>query len=237
MELVFAYLAGLLTLINPCVLPILPIVLGSALQQGRQGPLFLAAGMGLSFVSLGMLIATTGRSLGLTEELLSQVGAGFMLLFGAVLLLPRLSLGFERATAGFASTADRQLDRLPLTGARGQFLGGILLGAVWSPCIGPTLGGAVALASQGESLLWAGLIMSFFAFGVGTIIIGLGYGTGEVLQRRKFQLRHIASIAKPLMGAAFLLVGLMILFRVNHLIETWLLDILPYWLQDLSVAF
>ena len=54
MDLFFAYIAGLLTLINPCVLPVLPIVLATALNADRRGPIALAAGMSLSFVTLGM---------------------------------------------------------------------------------------------------------------------------------------------------------------------------------------
>ena len=102
MELVFAYLAGLLTLINPCVLPVLPIVLASALQAGKHGPLAVAAGMSISFVALGMLVATIGHSIGLTESLLSQVGAVLMMLFGIVLLVPQLNERFATATAGFS---------------------------------------------------------------------------------------------------------------------------------------
>ena len=72
MELILGYVAGLLTLINPCVLPILPVVLASSLQAGRAGPLALAAGMSLSFVALGLGISIAGRSLGLTEESVSN---------------------------------------------------------------------------------------------------------------------------------------------------------------------
>ena len=58
MELLLGYLAGILTLINPCVLPVLPIVLASALQVGRYGPIAVAAGLCVSFVTFGMLVAT-----------------------------------------------------------------------------------------------------------------------------------------------------------------------------------
>ena len=68
MEFIFAYGAGLLTLINPCVLPILPIVLATALNASRHGPLALAAGLSLSFVVLGMGVTVLGYSLGITEE-------------------------------------------------------------------------------------------------------------------------------------------------------------------------
>jgi len=237
MELVFAYLAGLLTLINPCVLPVLPIVLGSAVQANRHGPLALAAGMGLSFVVLGLSVALLGQSIGLTEERMAQIGASLMVLFGIVLLVPRLSHGFEYATAGFAARADRGLDSVDQSGLKGQFLGGVLLGAVWSPCVGPTLGGAIALAAQGESLFRAGSIMASFALGIGTIIIALGYGTRQLILRRQNAMRALAEKSKPIMGALLLLVGLMILFKLHHAIEAWALDVLPYWLQDLSVVF
>ena len=236
-ELLFGYLAGLLTLINPCVLPVLPIVLGSALQANRHGPLALALGMGLSFVSLGLFVAVAGRAVGLTEETLAQAGAVMMILFGIVLLVPRLSRGFELATAGMASRADSRMDNVDQSGLKGQFLGGMLLGAVWSPCVGPTLGGAISLASQGESLLMAGAIMTSFALGIGTIIVALGYGTRNVILGRQAQLRRLAGAAKPIMGIIFLLVGVMILFNFHHIIEGWFVDHLPYWLQDLSVVY
>ncbi|MFT4715174.1 MAG: cytochrome c-type biogenesis protein [Paracoccaceae bacterium] len=236
MELVFGYLAGLLTLINPCVLPVLPIVLGSAVQANKHGPLALALGMGISFVALGMFVALAGRAIGLTPELLAQIGAVMMMVFGVILLVPQFSRRFEMATDGIASQADTKLDSVDQSGLRGQFLGGVLLGAIWSPCVGPTLGGAISLASQGENVLWSALIMTSFAFGIGSVIVALGYGTRGVILQRQAAMRRIASAAKPIMGAVFLLVGLMIYFKINHIIESWLLDVLPYWLQDLSVV-
>ena len=86
-----------------------------------------------------------------TEEVLTNFGALLMVAFGLVLLVPRLSASFATATAGFAAQADTGMDRIGGTGLGGQFAGGALLGAVWSPCIGPTLGGAIALASENLS--------------------------------------------------------------------------------------
>jgi cytochrome c-type biogenesis protein len=235
MDLVFGYLAGLLTLINPCVLPVLPLVLGSAIQANKYGPIMMAAGMGISFVSLGLFVAVLGRSVGLTEQLTAQIGASFMVGFGIILVVPQFAHRFEAVTAGFSGSADEKMDGLDQSSLRGQFLGGVLLGAIWSPCVGPTLGGAISLASQGESILWSGLIMTSFAFGIGTIIVTLGYGTRNVIQRRQAHLRKIAAAARPVMGVLFILVGLMIITKFYRVIESWLLDIMPYWLQDLSV--
>ena len=235
MELIFAYGAGLLTLINPCVLPVLPIVLATALQASRFGPLALAAGMSLSFVVLGVAVSAFGRAVGLNADSIAQAGAVLMVLFGVVLLVPRASAVFSTATAGVAARADSGMDEIDRGSLSGQFVGGMLLGAVWSPCVGPTLGGAISLASQGESLLWATAIMLFFALGVSTIILALGYGARSALQKRQAAMRRFAAAARPMLGAIFIVVGLMLFFKWHYVIESYLLDIMPIWLQDLSV--
>ena len=237
MDLIFAYIAGLLTLINPCVLPVLPIVLATALTANPRGPVALAAGMSLSFVTFGMTIATIGRAIGLTEARLADAGAVAMLVFGAILLTPRLSARFETALAGVSARADATLARTDSGGLGGQFLGGLLLGAVWSPCIGPTLGGAIALASQGQSLVWAFLIMVAFALGVSTLILGIGLGGQDLIRSRAQSLRGLAARSKTILGVVFLGVGLMILFRLHHAFDRWALQVLPTWFTDLSITF
>ena len=236
MELAFAYAAGLLTLVNPCVLPVLPIVLAGALQASRWGPAALAAGMGLSFVALGLLVAAAGRSLGLTEETVSQAGAVLMVGFGLVLLVPAAGRGFALATAGVSTRADAGIGTLDRQGAGGQFLGGALLGAVWSPCIGPTLGAAISLASQGRGIAQAGAVMTAFAAGVATLILGIGYGLRTALSRNRALMMTIAARARPALGAVFVAVGLAILFRLHHAVEAWAVETLPAWLIDLSVS-
>ena len=236
MELVFAYGAGLLTLINPCVLPILPIVLATSLQSDRHGPLALAAGMSITFVALGLLVSAAGHSLGITPETVADAGAVLMVGFGLVILVPAFSARFATATAGMSAGADAQIDGIQDKGLRGQFLGGMLLGAVWSPCIGPTLGAAISLASQGQQLFNVALTMVFFAFGVSTIIIGLGYGARSAIMKRQALMRRIAKKSRAVMGITFVAVGLGLLFRVHHIIEAWALQNMPAWLVDFSVV-
>lgn len=236
MELILGYGAGLLTLINPCVLPILPIVLAGALQADRRAPVALALGMSLSFVLLGVTVAAFGRSIGLTPESLAQGAAVLMIGFGLILLVPQFSARFASATAGLSNSADARMAGLDQSSLTGQFAGGALLGAVWSPCVGPTLGAAIGLASQGQSLIWAGAIMAAFAMGVSTVILALSYGARSALQRRQAAMRVLAARARPILGAVFVAVGLGLFFNLHHVIEAAALDLLPLWLQDLSVA-
>lgn len=236
MELLLGYLAGLLTLINPCVLPVLPIVLATSLQVGRAGPLLLAAGMSVSFVVLGLTVAAAGQSLGLTEETVSKGAALAMVAFGAALLVPALGARFATATSGVSAQADRGMEGIDGSSGLGQFTGGLLLGAVWSPCIGPTLGGAIALASQGQDLIRAGAIMVAFSAGVSTLIVVIAYFAQNLLRQRREMFQRLAIAARPTLGMVFIAVGLAIWFGLHHDIEAWALDTLPYWLTDFSVS-
>ncbi len=235
MELVLGYLAGLLTLINPCVLPVLPIALASSLQKDQRGPLALALGMSVTFVIVGVSVSAVGPSLGVDDESVSRAGAALMIVFGSVLLIPQLHNRFSLATAGVAESADTTISGLDQTGLKSQFLGGVLLGGVWSPCIGPTLGGAISLASQGGNLWWAGAVMTSFALGISTIILVLAYGARESIRKRQNSLRGLAEKSKPIMGITFLAVGIIVWMKWHQAIEGWLLDLMPVWLQDLSV--
>ena len=236
MELLLGYAAGLLTLINPCVLPVLPIVLATAIQADKRGPIALAAGMSLAFVVLGLGVATLGYALGIREETVARAAAVMMIGFGVILLVPRFSAGFATATAGVSTRADSQMDTLDRSGLKGQFLGGMLLGAVWSPCVGPTLGGAIGLASQGESLWLAGGIMFAFAMGISTIILALGYGARSVIMKRQALMRKIADKSRLVMGVVFILVGVVILTNFLQVVEGWMVQNLPAWLIDFSVT-
>ncbi len=236
MEILLGFLAGILTLINPCVLPVLPIALASAVQNDRKGPIWLALGMSVTFVALGVGLTAIGSSFGLNEENVSRASAVLMMAFGAILLIPALNDRFATATAGFSTNADIAIGSMEQKSIKNQLLGGVLLGAVWSPCIGPTLGGAISLASQGNSLTWAALIMTSFAAGISTIILALAYGAREAISKRQGSMKLLAEKAKPIMGTTFLAVGIMIFLKWNQVIEAWLLDLMPFWLQDLSVV-
>ncbi|MEX0971310.1 MAG: cytochrome c biogenesis CcdA family protein [Paracoccaceae bacterium] len=234
MEFLFAFAAGALTLINPCVLPLLPVVLGSAQASNRYGPLALTLGLCLSFVAVGLLLATLGQRLGFDETHVQTIAAMLMVAFGLILLVPAFSRGFALATAPLARSADRQIGAITPRGNLGQFLTGSLLGAVWGPCVGPTLGSAIALAYGGETLGRAALIMLAFGIGVSVVMLGLAYGSRGLQRRPSDGLRRAGRRGRWIMGASLLLVGLAILTGALRMAEIWLLDTLPHWLVDFS---
>ncbi|MCA3512515.1 MAG: cytochrome c biogenesis protein CcdA [Rhodobacter sp.] len=235
MDLIFAYLAGLLTLINPCVLPVLPIVVASSLQTDPRAPLALAAGMGLSFVAVGTGVAAIGPAVGIYPDDVTRIAALVMVGFGLVMVLPALGRRFSMASAGIAAAADARIAATP-RGIGAEFAGGALLGAVWSPCIGPTLGAAIALASTGESLGNAAAVMAAFAGGVATLILAAAYGLRGWLRRNVARAVALSARARPVMGWVFIAVGGALFLGLNHILDEAALRLLPAWLVDLSVS-
>jgi len=237
MVYLWSYIAGLLTMINPCVLPLLPIIIASALQASKFGPLALAMGLVASFTVFGVSITAFGHLIGLDEQRLNQIAAIMMIVFGIILLIPRASTALASAAKPLADKADSRINHVQNDGLAGQAMIGVLLGAVWSPCVGPTLGGAIALANSGENLLQATLVMLVFGLGVASILLALAYGSREMVKARGSALERIMPYAKPIMGVTLLIVGLSLIFQLHHYIEIWFLDNMPVWLQDLSVRF
>src|SRR2546423_943946 len=103
-----AFLAGLVSIVSPCVLPLLPVVLGTATSEHRLGPVALAAGLALSFLILGLFVATIGFSLGLDGELFRTFAAILLLAVGIVLVTPVLQARLTLATAPLSNWVEQR---------------------------------------------------------------------------------------------------------------------------------
>lgn len=231
-----AYAAGALTILSPCVLPLVPIVLGSAAQKHRYGPLALATGLVISFTATGFVLATLGGALGLDGDLFRNIGALLLILVGAALLIPQFQVLAERAAAPLATWAGRQQNQLERFGLIGQAGIGVLLGLVWSPCVGPTLGAATLLAAQGRDLLQVALVMLSFGLGIATVLLVLGMAARRIIHRWRGRLATAGSGGKKFLGALVMIVGVLILSGGDHFVEGSLLAVSPQWLTDLTSA-
>jgi cytochrome c-type biogenesis protein len=235
--IVLAFAAGLLSILSPCVLPILPVVLGTAASNHKLGPVALAAGLSISFVSIGLFVATVGYSIGLTGELFRYIAAALIVAIGAVLLLPALQSRLAVASGPIANWSDQRLGSIRSGGLSGQFWTGVLLGAVWSPCVGPTLGAASLLAAQGRDLLQVGITM--FAFGVGAALplLALGLLSREVMMRWRDQLLSAGHGVKVALGLLLVTTGGLVLSGFDKAVETALINASPQWLTELATRF
>jgi cytochrome c-type biogenesis protein len=232
-----AFLAGVLTVLSPCVLPLLPIVLGAAASQHRLGPLALAGGLALSFTAIGLFVATVGFAMGLDTGLFRTVSAVLLIGVGLVLLVPRLQEQFALAAAPVSNWAGGYADNFTPGDLAGQFGLGLLLGAVWSPCVGPTLGAASVLAAKGENLPQVALTMLAFGIGAALPLLLLGILSREALMRWRSRLMEGGKAGKTVLGLVLVAVGLLVATGLDKRLETILVEASPDWLTQLTTQF
>jgi len=232
-----ALLAGLLSTLSPCVLPLVPIVIGTALGKHRFGPVALAAGLALSFVVIGLFIATTGFAAGIDQEFFRSTAAVLLILLGSLLLMPRLQLRLAAAAGPIGNWTHANAGDFSTNGLGGQFAVGLMLGAVWSPCVGPTLGAASVLAARAENLTVVALTM--FAFGIGAALplLAIGMMSREALARWRERLLAAGSGGKLLIGVVLVAIGVFILTGLDKRIEAALVEASPAWLTELTTRF
>jgi len=225
------FAAGALGTLSPCVLPLLPLVVAGAVERHRLGPLVLAAGLAASATTIGFAVALLGFAL---DRDVVRVAAGALLLVvGAVLLIARLDVALARATTPLAARAAALLARRGPRGLAGQAVVGALLGALWTPCGGPTLGGAIGLAAQRRSLGAAAAVMAAYSVGAVVPVLLLAYGSRRLVARPD-RLARVMRVGKPAVGALLVLVGVLSVTGADKALEARLLDVMPAWLVDLT---
>lgn len=231
-----SFFAGTLSVLSPCVLPVLPIIVASALQRHRHGPLALAGGLVVSSTALGLFFASFGFAIDVDRDVARAAGGAVMAVIGVTLFVPRLEELFGRFVAPFARGAGALTGRLP-SGLPGQLILGMLLGVVWTPCTGPTLAAAVTLASGRESFAGAGMVM--FTFGIGAVVPVLlfAYASRRTVTARGMDLSRVAAIGKPVMGIALVAIGALTLTGTDKIVETWMVDHMPEWMLALTTRF
>jgi cytochrome c biogenesis protein CcdA len=218
-------LAGISTIASPCVLPILPILLGTAVaQSSRVRPLFIVAGFVLSFAALGMLLGVVSSQLELAQEALRLVALAMLALSGLLQLWPapyrwlmaRLEGPLQRVGAGVAGAE-------PNPGNAGGFLLGVSLGAVWTPCAGPVLASILALVAKAQDVQWSALLLVMYALGAGIPMLAIAYG-GQFMRGRVRQVaRHSVRLQK-VFGLLVVVTAAAIYFHYDVLAYAWLAD-------------
>ena len=229
-----AFVAGLFSVLSPCVLPILPLVLAGAAGAHRFGAAALGLGVALSFTVIGLFVALIGFGLGLDGDVFRNVGGGLLIVLGLVLLIPRLANGFALVAAPVSNALNARFGNTKGTSLFSQFGLGLLLGMVWSPCVGPTLGAASLLAAQGRELPLVAATMLLFGLGAAVPLLLLGLLSRQVMMRLRGALFAAGSGGKLVLGGILVALGLMIVSGADKVLETIIVDHSPAWLIALT---
>lgn len=228
--------AGSLTTLSPCVLPLLPLVVGSTLQGSRFAPAAMGAGMTASFALIGMLLGALGPALGIDGDTVRVAGAAMLVAFAVVMLVPFLGERFSQWMLPIASQAQSASSRLDGRTVTSALLLGAVLGLVWSPCSGPLLGSALSLVATEGGVARGGVVLGVFGLGAALPLVAVAYASRKGFVRvRDWVLARIDRVRR---GFALLLglVGVAILTGGDKWLEAQVLRVLPDAWVNLTVG-
>lgn len=224
-----AFVAGLATILNPCVLPLTPLVVAGAQSQSPRGPFALAAGLAVVFGLVGGTMASLGVEIGETAAL--RVPAALLLCaIGAALVVPGVADRLTLAARPLVGAGARLSERVSDLGLAGQAALGGLLALVWAPCIGPTMGAAIVLAASGGTRPIAFAAMTAFALGAATSLLLVGGLLRRLTPADRSRAMVMSGRLKLATGVLLILVGVGALTGADRLLEERMLDVMPVWL-------
>ena len=231
-----AFAAGVLSLLTPCVLPLLPLAIAASGGAQRATALALCAGVAASFAAIAIFIAMTGHTVGLDARWFRGAGAIGLVAFGMLALKAAMQLRTPANLAYVGRAGGRSTVEGDLSAVRGQLLLGALLGVVWAPCAGPTLGKASALAAEGTQLPHVALVLMMFGLGAALPLAAIGAAVRAVRHWRAHPYAP-GSGAWTVLGVVLLVLAVAILTRVDRTVHTIYVERAPVWLTDLTTRY
>ncbi len=225
LQIVFAVLAGILTVASPCILPLLPILLGVSVgQTSKTRPLFIVAGFVVVFSAAALLISILVQHTGLNPNSIRTVGIAVLAVFGLFMLWPKpfdILSGYLNSFVARTSAAGGTG-----LGNAGAFILGMTLGIVWTPCAGPVLGSVLTLVALQKELLFALILLAAYALGAGVPMLVIAYA-GQYVTGRVASLAAYSRLLQQVFGLIIMLLAIALYFNYDVVIYTRILQHYP----------
>jgi len=226
-KILIAFLAGVLTVGAPCILPLLPILLGTSIgQQSKMRPLFITLGFIITFSLLGFLFSLFTHVLGISQNQLRVVAVVFLLLFALFMIWPTPFEIFTTKVMGrFVNKSYEAGDKYG-SGLWGGFFIGVTLGVIWTPCAGPVLGSILTLIATSKEISKAIILMLAYAIGAGLPMLAVAYG-GQWASKNVRKIAPYSRRIQQVFGILIIALAISILFQYDVLIQAKLTQLFP----------
>lgn len=228
--ILFAFLAGIVTVLSPCILPLLPIILTSADPTQKRKPLGVVLGFIASFTFFTLFLSTIVRASGISADSLRYFSVIVLALFGISLLIPWLQLQLELLFSRFAQYAPNSQGK---SGFGGGILVGLSLGLLWTPCVGPILASVITLALSGTVTLQAAFITLAYAVGTALPMFAIMAAGSTALRSVPWLVRNTHAI-QQVFGVLMIATALAITFNLDRQFQTWILTTFPSYAESLT---
>ncbi len=231
--LLFAFLAGLLTILAPCVWPLLPVLLSTdSVAGGKKRPLGLVTGIAVSFGALTLLASYLEKYLGINENYLRYFSVIFLIVLGVILVVPHLSQKYEAKMSAIVGRFAPK-PNANSTGFKGGFLTGLGLGILWTPCSGPIFAAVATESTQAKFSFGILLVAASYLLGVSIPLYWFVIGGQRVIKKSRVFNKHLGKF-QILSGAILIVFAIASLFGWDKTAEIWLLNRVPSYTSALQ---
>lgn len=222
----FAFIAGVVTVLSPCILPVLPIVLSGSVGGDKRKPLGVVTGFVLSFTFFTLFLSAIVQATGVSADSLRSFSIVILVLFGISLLVPAVQQWIEVLFSKLANRGPKQ--KGPVTSFWGGVVVGVSLGILWTPCVGPILASVISLAITGSVTGSAFFITLAYSLGTAIPMLAITYGGRQLLTKNAWLLNNTGTIQKAF-GVLMILTAIGIYFNVDRRFQTYILETFPQY--------
>ena len=223
--IIFAFIAGFVTILSPCILPILPVVLSGSVSQGKRRPLGIVTGFITSFTFFTLFLSSIVKLTGVSADSLRTLSVITIFLLGISLLYPKLQAYIEQAFSLITKFAPRSNTQ---SGFNGGLITGFSLGLVWTPCVGPILASVISLALSGEVSSAAFIITLSYSLGTAIPMLVITYTGQHLFQKIPWLLSKLARI-QQWFGVFMILTSIGIYTNLDRKFQTLILNQFPQY--------
>ncbi len=227
----FAFIAGIITIISPCILPVLPIILSTSIEKGKSRPFGIISGFVVSFVIITLFISYLVRITGITTDLLRNLASTLVILMGISMAIPALQHKLEFLLSSLISR--RNNNKLKRKGLVGGILVGFTLAIVWTPCVGPIIASVISLAIAESISGLAVFIVIAYTIGTSLPMLGIILLERKLIDKLGWLKRNTLKIQR---GFAIVMIffGIGLFFDMDRKFQTWILNTFPGYEETIT---
>lgn len=224
----FSFIAGVITILSPCILPILPIILTSTIggqKISKARPLGVVAGFIFSFTFFTLFLSSIVKISGVSANTLRFFSIAVLAIFGLTLIIPQIQLLTEKIFSKLSKFTPSSQNK---TGFEGGILIGLSIGLLWTPCVGPILASVISLAITGSVTLDAFFITFSYALGTSIPMLLIMIGGQNTLRRIPWLVSKLGKVQKTF-GVVMILTAIALYFNIDRKFQSYILNAFPQY--------